>query len=71
MSVIEDIVDLIRHRKQIYRSAFDGDLARLRTIHGPGIIEEALRLVDAEEEAAGRRRPPQPSSRLIPRAHRA
>ena len=66
MSAIDDIVDLIRHRKQIYRRAFDGDLARLRSIHGAGIIEQALSLVEVEEEAARCHQLLQPSL-LIPR----
>jgi hypothetical protein len=48
---IGDIVALLKHRQSIYRLAFEGDLARLRTVHGHAIVDEALRrLVETVED---------------------
>jgi hypothetical protein len=64
MSATSDIIDLIKHRQAIYRAAYDGDLARLRTIHGSALIAEALRQIAEEQEL---QRAALPQSRLISR----
>jgi hypothetical protein len=67
MGVVSDIVDLIRHRKSIYAAALQGDLQRLRTVHGSAVIDEALRQIVEDDDRPQRRPPPLPPPRLIPR----
>jgi hypothetical protein len=68
MGAVSDICDLIRHRKAIYAAALQGDLARLRTVHGAGLIDECLRTIAEDEQLQQQRRPPPPPpSRLVPR----
>jgi hypothetical protein len=66
MGVTSDIIDLIRHRKRIYESAYQGDIARLKTVHGSAVIDEAMRQM-VEEDEQQRQAPPLPPPRLIPR----
>jgi hypothetical protein len=65
MGVVSDICDLIRHRKAIYAAALQGDLQRLRTVHGNAVIDEAIRKIVEDEQQ--RQPPPLPPPRLIPR----
>jgi hypothetical protein len=52
MSSITDIADLIAtHRARLER-AFDGEIARLRTVHGDRAIDAALRIVEQAQRSA-------------------
>jgi hypothetical protein len=45
MSSITDLADLIAANRARLERAFDGEIARLRAMHGDRAIDEALRIV--------------------------
>jgi hypothetical protein len=46
MSSITDLADLIAATRARLERAFDGEIARLRTVHGNRAVDEALRIVE-------------------------
>jgi hypothetical protein len=46
MSSITDLADLIAANRARLERAFDGEIARLRTVHGNRAVDEALRIVE-------------------------
>jgi len=53
MSSITDLADLIAaHRARLERT-FDGELARLRVIHGGRAVDAALRIVEQVRRSEG------------------
>jgi hypothetical protein len=55
MSSITDLADLIAANRARLERAFDGEIVRLRTVHGNRAVDEALRIVEqAQRRHSGR-----------------
>lgn len=53
MSSITDLADLIAANRARLERTFDGEIARLRTVHGNRAVDEALRIAEqAQREDA-------------------
>jgi hypothetical protein len=53
MSSISDLADLITAHALKLERAFDGEIARLRTVHGSRAVDEALRIVEQRDHTTG------------------
>lgn len=52
MTRIADLADRIAARQQVYRSAYNADLDRLRRQHGHGPVSDALRMLERRNGSA-------------------
>jgi hypothetical protein len=52
---LTDLIDLLKHKQALYARAFENDLAKLRIVHGSGLIDEAMRRLIEEDDEHRRR----------------
>jgi hypothetical protein len=50
MSTIDDLAELIAHRRDALERAFAGELLRLKATYGAGAVEEALAISRGERQ---------------------
>jgi hypothetical protein len=63
MSSITDLADLIAANRARLERAFDGEIARLRSVHGNRVVDEALRIIEQAQRRDAHRKPPSPAFR--------
>jgi len=51
MASINDLADLIAANRAQLERAFDGEILRLKTVYGAGIIDKALELAQCKDQA--------------------
>ena len=51
MASINDLADPIAANRAQLERAFDGEILRLKTVYGAGIVDEALQLAQRKDQA--------------------
>jgi hypothetical protein len=51
MASINDLVDLIAANRAQLERAFDGEILRLKTVYGAGVVDKALQLAQCKDQA--------------------